>query len=242
MPISIFSLTSSIGLGIHHSIGHADFYPNGGHSQPHCSGIMRRTLTELTSGEFSSKLLISLQMTLGTGALLKLQARLFGQFVHLLISDTQCKCPLVSFDTCALLFHLCSFLYLVLRRAHVTIGTDFFMWHLAQAIICATWLKVLAARHLDRGCPSINRYGTNFTVLQLKKMVACDHELSLDYFAQSLTASDSYIAYACHDDQQGFVAGRCYATGYMGYQATRPENNTKYYLHMSDVHPFEGEC
>lgn len=72
-------------------------------------------------------------------------------------------------------------------------------------------------------------------------MVACDHELSLAYFTQSLTTDDSYIAYACHDDHHGFVNGRCYETEYMGYQARKPAHDTKYYLHMSHTHPFEGQ-
>lgn len=43
------------GLGIHHSIGHADFYPSGGHSQPHCNGFMSKTLSDIASGDFTSK-------------------------------------------------------------------------------------------------------------------------------------------------------------------------------------------
>ncbi|XP_067930181.1 pancreatic triacylglycerol lipase-like isoform X2 [Watersipora subatra] len=107
------------GLGIHHSIGHADFYPNGGHSQPHCTGLL--------------------------------------------------------------------------------------------------------------------------TVQPLHKMVACDHELSMDYFAQSLRAKNSYVAYACQEDQQGFVDGICHSINYMGWDAVKPSHRTNYYLQMSDVHPFEGD-
>ena len=71
-------------------------------------------------------------------------------------------------------------------------------------------------------------------------MVACDHELSLTYFAQSIRVNGTYIAYACDGDEQGFVNGRCHSVSYMGYDAIKPTHNTKYYLHMSDMHPFEG--
>lgn len=118
------------GLGIHHSIGHADFYPNGGHTQPHCNGVMSRTLTDITSGSLQN--------------------------------------------------------------------------------------------------------------VQLKKLVACDHELSLDYFAQSILTSHLYTAYACDDDQQGFIDGRCSSTNYMGYDAYKPSTDRKYYLHMSDNRPYRG--
>ena len=86
-----------------------------------------------------------------------------------------------------------------------------------------------------------------FTDIQLKKLVACDHELSLEYFMHSFSAPpgdiSSYPAYACEDNLQGFIDGRCNVTALnsMGYQAYKPEVNTNYYLHMAPSQPYQGE-
>jgi len=75
---------------------------------------------------------------------------------------------------------------------------------------------------------------------QIKKIVACDHELSLNYFIQSLMGQQ-YVAYSCEHDHDGFLVGRCNGSNIMGYRAHKPQTPSSYYLHMVDEFPYEGK-
>lgn len=89
-----------------------------------------------------------------------------------------------------------------------------------------------------------------FLDVQLKKLVACDHELSVEYFTQSVISasigsvsseSARYEAFSCTADQQAFIDGDCNNINYMGYQAYKPINRTSYYLHMATDPPYHGK-